>query len=521
MRDDLRRVGAVAFALLLLTSGVASPTLSPVGTAAAETREECSMLDNFVYWVTYSSTGSSWVDWAESQCGHSAYVEDAVTEMKQSDANQTRVDIYSAALGVKAGQKAWAAPYDNYLNDTQSVAWMKAQVAIASAYKNGATEVEARAEAYKAIERYYAIKQKNLIAQWNVSLSQYGYLRERAQMEDGIETWQSVHYSQNGDVLAPDDSYHTTGYDLTNESISLVTGNSTGVKALHFNGEITTEGTQSLVARIDGSGDRKYFEGNGNYADLFFTVDSLTAIAPSSEFDNKRVFRFQLFHDRWNKIESMTSSLKSEVQMYVNVTYDDYQSGRINASDVISAHTAMFELGVRSGNKSESLWRSTAALAMLGFETPNLNNSGTMTISYGGDTFHGLVMADEAPNGTWVSGKTYNTSNIDGLVFFLTTDGRKIDTTEGETFTIEKLTAKDGSTIETIQTTQYVYKTANTTELLAMQQQLLELRQEIEEREDQIGWAGGGGGAVESGVTANKAFIALAALAIILVATRN
>ena len=104
-----------------------------------------------------------------------------------------------------------------------------------------------------------------------------------------------------------------------------------------------------------------------------------------------------------------------------------------------------------------------------------------MDVTYGNSTYTGLVMARNVPNGTWVNGTTYNTSNIDGPVFITTIEGEKIDIPEGETFTIEAMRSQDGSSISNVSTTRYNYKTSNASEL--------------EQREPTTGgggWSGGG-----------------------------
>jgi hypothetical protein len=209
--------------------------------------------------------------------------------------------------------------------------------------------------------------------------------------------------------------------------------------------------------------------------------------------------------------------LESEVDNYVDATWEDYDTGSINASDVISANTAMFEYGVRSGNESETLYSSTAALAMSGYDTPDLNQTGTMTVSYNGASLTGLLMARQAPNGTWEVGKTYNTIDIDGPVFMLTTDGEKIDFKDNRQFTIESMTAKDGSSLNSTQTRQYSYKTTNTSETLALQESLIELRQEIEDREPNGGGSSGGFlGGISLGGSSLAAIVAVASAALLL-----
>ncbi|TVT78897.1 hypothetical protein FQA18_20350, partial [Haloferax volcanii] len=80
----------------------------------------------------------------------------------------------------------------------------------------------------------------------------------------------------------------------------------------------------------------------------------------------------------------------------------------------------------------------------------------------------------------------------DGPVFIATATGEKVDL-DG-TFTITEITARDGSSVQSQNTTQYVYKTTNTSEFVNMTNELESLRQDIEEREQSSGGSGGSGG---------------------------
>ncbi|TVT78312.1 hypothetical protein FQA18_20420, partial [Haloferax volcanii] len=88
----------------------------------------------------------------------------------------------------------------------------------------------------------------------------------------------------------------------------------------------------------------------------------------------------------------------------------------INSSDVISANTAMFEYGTQSGSDSTSLYDSTAALALMGFDVPDMQSSGLMNVTdqsgTANVTYQGLVLARSAPNGSWSANTTYNASAI-------------------------------------------------------------------------------------------------------------
>jgi hypothetical protein len=164
----------------------------------------------------------------------------------------------------------------------------------------------------------------------------------------------------------------------------------------------------------------------------------------------------------------------------------------------------MFEYGTVATNNSSTLYDSTAALAMMGFDTPNMTTSGTMDVTYDGGTYTGILLARNAPGGAWETGTTYNSSNINGPVFIATVDGHKVDIPEGSTFTVEQIRDRQGSNVTKVETTKYVYRTANTSELNEMQSRLIDLREEIESREPD------GGGGSGSGLGSNAIIVGIA-----------
>ncbi|MDG5778934.1 hypothetical protein VB773_02685 [Haloarculaceae archaeon H-GB2-1] len=488
----MKSVFSSVVAFLLVTSAVGGG-FAPVGTASAAEAGECTTLDDFVMFLTLGLVNAD-------SCTRQAYVDAAVEDMVASDANQTKVDIYSGATGVKAGTEAWLVPYDNHLSDTESVAWMKAEAAVAEAYANGSSKSVAKVRAKEAIADYYAVRQVNLIEQYNVSISQMNALREITLQEDGIDqyyiwlSYESGTYSDGPSAIA----------GVTPRTVSLTNGSTH--PALAFKVEQSGGYHYNTPAR--------YGTSFGSYGESRY----LEVKPPNSNYEKLQAFDFKAFPQRWNQIESMNTNLQAEADVFVDATWTDFEAGQVNASDVISSHTAMFEYGVRSANESEGLWRSTAALAMMGYDTPNLTNSGTMTVEYGVGTYTGLLMARNAPNGSWEANTTYNTSAIDGPVFMLTTDGEKVDFADGSEFTISGMTAKDGTSVNATETTKYVYKTANTSEMLELQGQLLDLRAEIEERElARIGAGDGIGGLFGGSIDSTTALVGVAGLAVVVI----
>ncbi|SEK86797.1 hypothetical protein [Haloferax larsenii] len=488
-----RRVAAVALVGMLVTTSAASPV------AATEAwGDDCSKLDAFIYDIfTFQNVAED----PEHPCSTGYQINQAVEEMQQLDGNQTKVDIYSAMASQAAAVEPHTATYDNYLNDSQSFAWMKAEAAIAQAYTEGETKATAKLRAKNAIEDYYTVKQVNLIEQWNVTLAATRASRERAAMEDGISpSFVTVKWhGQYNRCLGSCGSLEDTDAAFYNTSVTLVNGTSHGVRGYISSASSSAEGHHTI--------------NSGDHNDGDSTVTGLRVKSPESGTDSLLIVDNTEWRDRFNRVSTQSSNLKTEVDNYVNATWPAYESGEINGSDVVSGHTAMFEYGTRVGNNS-SLYSSTAALALMGFETPNMSTTGMMNVTYQNTTYQGLVLARDVPGDAWQANTTYNASNITGPVFIATADGNKVDMT-GE-FRIEEMTAKNGENIQTQNTTTYVYRTANTSELLELQQQLTELRQEIEEREAAVG--GGGGGLDLGNLTGEtKAIIVLVAVALIVV----
>lgn len=469
----MRSYVAVLLSVLLVLSAVA-PAAAQETTTSDSTQGHCSELDDFLFTVT-----NGLVNGGDCKPSH---LSDRIQEMRESDANQTKTDIYTAGSSLKGQSEVFDSVYDNYMQDTESAAWMKMETAVAEAYQNGATEAEAKTQAKQAIADYYAVKQINLLEKWNASVSQVNTLKERAEMEDGVE-------SRFVDLMAvdpQDERYpHGTTYNGTGTSSSVVLANQSTVESMTLKlGLNTADGPMTEFVNVT--------TGNVSwdaFTDGPYVASSVYIKPPTTDYSNLHVLKFSVYSSRWEKIEDLSSALQSEADNYVSATWEDFSTGTINASDVISSHTAMFEYGVRSSNESEGLYQSTAALAMMGYDTPNMTNAGTMTVKYNGANNTGLLLAENAPGGTWETGTTYQTSNISGPVMLATVDGKKLDL-QGE-FTIVGMTSKDGSRVESTSTTEYVYKTADTSETVALQNQLSNLRQEIEDREPD-GGAGGG-----------------------------
>ncbi|MFC7129145.1 hypothetical protein [Haloferax chudinovii] len=470
-----RRFLVVLLSVLIVTAGAAGPASAALGF------QDCDISDSAI-----SAFINSLINPNGDECRFNP------TDSTQSlDGTQDKVELYSAASAEKTSLASYNTAMDNYLNDTESVAWMKAQVAVAEAYEDGKTKEQARIDAKQAIADYYAIKQKNDLARWNASLTATTTIENRSE-SDPINDSAFVTRDERVWDVATNWQYSKTYEGVDTTSVSLVNGSS--ADALGFNFTFR-EGYQGYDRTHHYYVTAARHQWNPNGA-LYFEVSGWTIQPPNENYESSKFVKYQSFADRWSRYETKNDDLQAEAGNFVNATYDDFAAGNINSSDVISANTAMFEYGTQSGSDSDSLYDSTAALALMGFDVPDMQSSGLMNVTDQSGTtnitYQGLVLARSAPNGSWSVNTTYNASTIDGPVFIATATGEKVDL-DGN-FTITEITARDGSSVQSQNTTTYVYKTANTSEFVNMTNELEALRQDIEEREQSSGGSGGSGG---------------------------
>jgi hypothetical protein len=108
-----------------------------------------------------------------------------------------------------------------------------------------------------------------------------------------------------------------------------------------------------------------------------------------------------------------------------------------------------------------------------------------------------MLFARNPPNGKWEVGKTYNPKNISGPVQFASKDGslRELE----EPFTLDSATDKSGASRSTVETKDYNYRTANTSETREKYNRLLGLTGELQQRSESVESEGGGGGGSSGG----------------------
>jgi hypothetical protein len=500
--SKLRTVLKVSLVFLL----VISTSVGPVAGSHEETGE-CSKVDEFVY--VYSAFYLN-----DDKCSPEAIEAAAVHEVEEADQTQERLDIYSAGLEQQQTAEEYTTLHDNHIQDTGPIAWNKAEIAVSQAFENGSSEQIARSEARQEIADYYATQQINHIRAWNNNIRSVYRLHNRSVIEGFNDDASQMHEPQRGYVQLMDEDktdpkiigdssdesdenglwpngIRTVEYELVNGStVEILEFKIWG----HNSNGFDAGGTRwvSIDDFANGPLVWQHYSGSNSYNNRI-ELAILGVDVPDSNYatpeDRAAVVDLVAYGQRNQEIKQKNNDLQAETDAFVNQTWESYQNGEINATDVINRNNRMFEFGTADANESIGYYDSVGAWASMGYDTPDLNNTGHIEISYQGESYSGFLFARNAPNSSWRANTTYNASQIAGPVFFQTTEA-KIELS-GE-FVVTAIRDVDGNSVDHINTTEYNYQTSNTSDINQKLDRVLELQQELEDREAAAGGGGGG-----------------------------
>lgn len=442
---------------------------------------------------------------------------------------ETHTDMYTHLDAQEAASENYLTVVSNYREDLDGRAWMIAEAEVAESYENGSTATEAKANARQAVGQYYEVKQFNLGDRWNTTILAMDYAYERAQDNNVSNLY---HHNVRGDAS---DGSHVNWQGVDNVEYAGYThatintsnaGKTQTVIAPQFNVTYTYDNTNSVGTTTTTEtmtitpDDRTQSWSWGQLEYVHTSVNPPTSDYPEFVY---------LFHDHWKQpyvgITEQENTTQNEISQFVDVTYSDFDTGALNASDIVSRITMMEEYGLRGTDENATFSDVTAALASMGLEHPNLAETGYMNVSYtaeDGRTYYqhqkGMLFARNIPSDSWdANGTQYNSTNVSGPVMFANQDGTLI--TINGTFTIHSATDKNGNTVETVTTEDVDYKVSNTTELQELMNRSLSLQENLTVHTSNGG--GGGSGESQESTFPVEVIAALAAAAVLLILIRG
>jgi len=411
------------------------------------------------------------------------------------NAAQKKVEIYQTAAASGDQAATFHTMLDNRLQDTQTVALLHGKTSYVRELNVGGSETASKSAAKQNISEYYSVMQRNLITEWNQQIDLADHLSQMAANQSGLEK-QYIGVmvnssSSGGDVTGANGTVQSVG----TEQMTLANGTVVDVKTIDIEVEpITsddsTDRTEVVTFRLaQGQVNDITSSGGADQPD----VKAISA-GPVNDLDETAFVEFNDYASSWSAMESQNTNAQNQMETVVNQTYSQYEAGAINSSDLVDPY--MLQSHFSPGSEFES-W-SAATLALLGTNQPtDMESTGYMNVTLNdGSELQGIVHAPHNPtstvNGSTVSekfqvGETYYPSNFSGPVY-VTTDSQIQEVTQP--FTLDNITTFDGEHRTNFTVVEKNYSTTSAEDLEKINDQLAQLRAELEAREQKS--AGGG-----------------------------
>ena len=399
------------------------------------------------------------------------------------DAQETRLEIYKSTLNQKAANDNYHTTLSNYLADSKTQARIIGKNAYIKSLNNGSSKAAAKADAKQAVADYYAVKQVNLNNQWQITTELFMTNKQIATDTANVAT----DYNTVNESLSDDDA-KTTLTGLGTTSLSLVNGSSVQSNTFSISIENTVQNeanSYSGGALPDGS-----MSGHASgCTSCEVTVDGLKTRPHDTTNDPAMALVWQKYASEWTDIQNQNTQVQNEMDTLAENTYSAYQQGEINNSDLVDPYVLASQ---QSAGDDFQGW-AAAQLTLLGQNSPeNFDQIGSFNITTGdGTQYEGVLFSQENPaSGQFENGTTYNTANIGGTQYVITSD--QIVELDG-TFTIDKITTTSGETTQNVTIQKTTYETTNVTELVQQYEDLAYKRAQIEAREQALQQSAGGG----------------------------
>lgn len=481
MRETLRSALTIALALLAVASMVSGaaglmapdqphtahnhnhdaeradplPTLSPIGSASAS--HQCSEAVGLNLALRSDLTTAQKA--AKIVGGCDPY--HGTTGTDSIDANQTKSELVQRAATTRQHVNTTMDSFDNNYQNMEAIARLEFQAAYYRALENGSSRSAAKIAANESIEDYFTVKEKQLMNSAETMVTDW---HSYDSLESNDSTIDGKFISQAGNTNA-----NSLVSNKMQETITLVNGSTMSIST-HAGYLFTLGNSQTNTLYVSQDGD-------------FDTYKEITS--PTN----------QEWVERRQKLHDASDSVRAETQQYIDNTFTDYQTGDVNATELVDANTLEREF---SGDNSQS-WATLALATTSGVDPPeDLDGVGTFNVSYSGSTETGVLLADTTKTDLIETGTTY-----DGSAWSVTpkivTESGAIKPLNG-TFTVDAITSPSGETQQNATYTEVKYKTTNTSEYKSLMTELDSVRAELEAREANRGDGGLGIGLPDLGL---------------------
>jgi len=518
MREDAQRALSLALALMValsvvLVGSVTGPAhveevdqseVSPVGESEAVV--PVGLLAVAVVAGSVTACTNDQVNFGP--CGESVNK----TELNKTDTQETENEIHTQTANVAQRNEQYQDTLSNYITDSENVARIKGKNAYIRALENGSTKAAAKTKARQAVEDYYARMQMQLITSWETDVATLDKIHQTTTETGGLEDRDVLSFTgwnENGDsgkVSKEFDGVYEASSDT--QSVTLVNGTTVTVSELYVEAWVWSgtndkdicstnipfrgEDEPSLSGDPDRRGLMVWDECQpGDYNNGY--VHTITQNPPDNSYDSRVIVDFRRTEEQWHTIEDKENTVQNDVTSFVDATYDSYQQGDIDSSDLIDPYLAAREYDPDADFGTWSLRQMTS----LGIDPPQeLDNVGKMNVTHNGTTYSGILLSDGSPSGgSYEVGQEYDPTQITGKQAVLDMETRQLVLLQVNNFTLESIETPDGESRTTVNYTDISYENTDMSEFEALLDRLANRSARIEARQQALlddGSSGGG-----------------------------
>ncbi|MGZ0746711.1 hypothetical protein [Haloparvum sp. AD34] len=526
-KSTAQRAFSVFIAGLLISSVVAPAALS--GTAAAQTSDdgvECSWDSPLIQLVGDSCHWDG--GW------------ETVNDSADRDAAYVQSDHHAELRGEYETAEQFRTVFENYGEDTGTIASLEARNAIATAYQNNQSASTADAKAQTAIQDYYSIKEINTLEAFSKQQAQIAYSANstRAHPDTSDDFVYPQHldgravYDSGSEKNVGIDNKYVTG-NLVNKTYTLSNGSTHQYKVaelyvkLHQASapdERVMSGTVApSIQDFQGASSHEYQVGYDGTVTYYITLNGLVNVRASYAGTNLSVSNghpAQVIEDRNSWASTMTMWSNQSDTMESNYQagtasdlYGAMDDGRLDPDDVRGAEGQVRYLSGDSNATSQRYkaalygtldmeqagFNSTFTVEYTGYTEAHYNRTtdGNRTVEYSGyvenKTFEGMVFSSEVPAGGFEQNSTYNTENLNGTTMIYSQNNGTVTFAKGNVTFVE-ITDTEGNQVENVTWSDPKYDTNDVSEYIDYLNETQTLQMQLLEQMSDDGSGTGGSG---------------------------
>jgi len=470
------RIVAVVFAALLVTASLGGPVSQDARAWEMGTQGECDGTD---FLLSMAANGGL--------IGNQILSGDCALRFSDDEDATTDLDHYQQGVSYESQSDGFLTSYENFGQDTRSVAWSKAKITIVNSMNDGNTSSATKTLANETVDDYYSQQQAEIVRQWDRVVRSAEY------------TWSAT----NGSVTF--NNNQLAGFATV--EVELYNGTTMWTRVPVDD----TNGADIPLAGLTRTGNNKNHTGvssndDGSYWNSVERDDNNLEWVDPDGSDNARPIGNNRLYNLGNDISSQRAQVKDNIDQYVDGVYTDYQEGELNTTDVADPTTLAGQAATEY-NDSGYYSFASISLASLGY-AGNMNSS--VTVSTANGTVDGTLFYTADDLDGFTVGETYDPSTLNGTVYMAVQEDDNNGTVRilDDTFTIESATNPEtGESMDNVSVEEYTYDSTNSSELASELDRLSELRQEYEDM------SSGGSGGGDSGASSNLLLVLLAGAA--------